>query len=139
MSLDTKITIQQDSAGGHAIKSPAYLKLVELYADAGIEVTLQPTSSPECNMCDGGFWHMLKSRITKRCSEIPDKGTAPEKYIQDRMWQIAVEEWNNFNPINLLIISQQKLRVFEKIVELQGEPIIFEPHTGIRKKIKITG
>lgn len=88
-------------------------------------------------MCDLGFWWMLKSAITRRCSEIPDKGTKSEKEIQEMLWKIAQEEWDNLNPVNLLIIAEQKKKMFEKVAELEGGSILIEPHTGLRKKIKV--
>ena len=135
--LERGIRIQQDNAGGHGPKSDGFKKLIEKYENAGIAIDLQSPCSPELNMCDLGFWWMLKAAITRRCSEIPDKGTKSEKEIQEVLWKIAQEEWDNLNPINLLIIAEQKKRMFEKVVELNGGSILMEPHTGIRKKIKV--
>lgn len=134
--LDDGITLQQDNAGGHSTKSDGFAKLIELYEDAGITMELQPPASPETNMCDLGVWSMLKTAITKRCSEIADKGTQPEKYIQQQMWEIAKEEWDKIDPLNLLIISEHKKRIFERIVKLEGKSVQFEPHNQTRKKIK---
>lgn len=135
--LEMGIRIQQDNAGGHGPKSEAFKKLMEKYEDAGITMDLQSPCSPELNMCDLGFWWMLKSAITRRCSEIPDKGTKSEKEIQEMLWKIAQEEWDNLNPVNLLIIAEQKKKMFEKVAELEGGSILIEPHTGLRKKIKV--
>jgi hypothetical protein len=129
---DVVATVQEDSAGGHGVKGRAHASLVGELDRRRINIVQQPPYSPETNMCDLGFWSMLKSRISERRKALPRYTGSNGSEIEAKIWEIAKEVWDNIEPRKLFNIAMQKERIFDAIVAKKGGMLEKEPHTGVR-------
>ena len=125
-------TIQEDGAGGHSVKGEEHKKLVKWLEGPRIELINQSPHSPEMNMCDLGFWHMMKSRVNARQSSVANYNGKNGRFIEDKLWEIMVEEWEKVPAEKLWNIAKQKEAVFKAVQAAGGGQLSTDPHTGIR-------
>lgn len=141
---DRGIYVQQDSAGGHGFdnfhggEETFHQVLLERnLAQKGITLICQPKNSPSLNMCDGGFWNSIKADVSKKMLTVeydknhPSRSTA---MIEQKLWEAVKESVENFEAKKLWNIACQKQATAKRIIELNGESVLMEPHTGIRKE-----
>jgi hypothetical protein len=133
--------LQEDGAGGHGFdnrhggKPTKEHELLKAYLKRqGIRLEKQPPHSPELNMLDLGFWHMLKSAVGDRVGELPQNTGSNKDAIEAAIWaQIKEVAPRAITADKMFAIAAQRVAHLDAIVAAEGRPIPQEVHTGIRK------
>jgi hypothetical protein len=135
---------QEDGAPGHGYnnrqggkETAIHEALVHNASVRGIHMLKQSRHSPEFNFMDLGVWYCLKKAVERRCDEMPDYTGKNAGEIEAAIWKIVKEEWDELDPVKLYNIAEQRRVLLQRCIELDGQSIKKEPHTGIRKRRRV--
>jgi hypothetical protein len=138
--METIFTLQEDGAPGHGYDNihnkptSVHEDLVHNASTVGVKFVKQSRHSPETNANDLGIWCVLKTSVEHRWSEIPPFDGRNQNAVEAGIWKIVKEEWDNMDPRKIFMIFEQRRVMLRRIIDLNGESITVEPHTGLRKK-----
>jgi len=123
--------IQQDGAGPHTGKdSPAKIEAAALLKGMKVQVMTQPSNSPDLNILDLGFFHSLKSRVSKLKNGV--------KTADDLIGNVK-QAFNEYNRESLDHIWAHQFRVWNSILQVDGGNYYPAPHGHGRAKEKKNG
>jgi hypothetical protein len=135
--------VQEDGAPAHGYSNSkkgddkstlVHKTLVEGMARRGYSVFKQPRNSPELNACDLGFWHMVKTALDDRISEVPLPMTSVKTSTENKMWEIIREEAIKLPAQKFFNIFRQQRANMDAIKDAKGNPLDAFPRLGARRQ-----
>jgi hypothetical protein len=125
---NTGIKIQHDGAGPHNGKgNTEALRLAGLAGGWKIKFVTQPAQSPDLNILDLGFFHSLKSRVSKLKMGAHNLVQLIEKV------RVAYEQYNGDSLTN---IWAHQIACWRVILQVDGDNQYPAPHEGARRRVR---
>jgi hypothetical protein len=133
---------QIDGAPGHGFnnlhgkkKTEQLLALEKFVKETcGVSLLVQPSRSPDTNVLDIGFWHMLKANLLTSERDIPERTVHNKDVVEMKMWEV-VRKWALSVPErHLFNLFEQKKVQLQQMIDNNGDAISREEHSGIRQK-----
>jgi len=136
---DVTVRFQEDGAPGHGYnnrnnRAPTAIH-EEMVLDAknrSIEVFKQPHNSPETNPLDLGIWFALQSKVRQLDIKEPDR--PDDSYTESQIWAAVKQAWEQLEPRTIWNCWMVKDEILKELRTSRGQPIVSEPHSGIRKR-----
>jgi len=135
---DVEVRFQEDGAPGHGynnkggrIPTKTHDEMTAVAEAKRIKVFKQPHNSPELNPLDLGIWFSLQAKV--RYVEIPEIDHN-SGFVESKIWEAVKIAWDELESRTIWNCWMVKDEILKEIKTSKGEPIVKEPHSGVRTR-----
>lgn len=134
------VRFQEDGAPGHGYNNRNKRKPTQVHEEMtaiadqrNIDVYKQPHNSPETNPLDLGIWFSIQAAV-KHMDIDEDADRNDDGYLESLIWKATKKAWEELESRTIWNCWMVKDEILKEIRRSRGEPIISEPHSGIRER-----